>query len=116
MEKLGTPAKPEILTYIPYSEVAGALDWLARAFGFTEEMRMPAPNGGVHGEMPLDGQRIMLGQRPGGRPASENESVPAAQGIFVYLADVDAHFERARAAGARIDKSPQDLPYGRSYA
>ena len=32
-----------------------------------------------------------------------------------YLADVDAHFERARAAGARIDKAPEDLPYGRSY-
>src|ERR1700733_4095959 len=98
METRGTQVKTEIIPYIYYSDVAVALDWLARAFGFTEEMRMPTPSGGMHGEMTLDGQRIMLGQRPGARPASE--STPAAQGVFVYLADVDAHFERARAAGA----------------
>jgi uncharacterized glyoxalase superfamily protein PhnB len=39
----------------------------------------------------------------------------ATQGVFIYLDDVDAHCERARAAGARIEKPPQDLPYGRSY-
>jgi PhnB protein len=116
METHATRVKTEIIPYIYYSDVASALDWLARAFGFTEEMRTPTPSGGVHGEMTLDGRPIMLGQRPGSRPASESESVPGAQAIFVYLADVDAHFERARAAGARIDKSPQDLPYGRSYA
>jgi uncharacterized glyoxalase superfamily protein PhnB len=114
MEKRSTQVKTEIIPYIYYSDVAAALDWLARAFGFTEEMRTSTPSGGVHGEMTLDGQRIMLGQRPGSGPASE--SAPIAQGIFVYLADVDAHFERARAAGARIDKPPEDLPYGRSYA
>jgi PhnB protein len=116
METRGTQVKTEIIPYIYYSDVAAALDWLARAFGFTEEMRTATPSGGVHGEMTLDGQRVMLGQRPGSRPASESESVPAAQGIFVYLAGVDAHFERAQAAGARIDKSPDDLSYGRSYA
>jgi uncharacterized glyoxalase superfamily protein PhnB len=31
------------------------------------------------------------------------------------LADVDAHYERAQAAGAEIVKPPEDLPYGRSY-
>ena len=106
----------EIIPYIYYSDVAAALDWLARAFGFKEDMRTPTPSGGVHGEMNLDGRHIMLGQRPGSRPATAGEDLPEAQAIFVYLPDVDAHFERARAAGARIDKPPVDLPYGRSYA
>ena len=57
----------------------------------------------------------MLGQRPGSRPTTTSGDLPVTQAIFVYLADVDAHFERARAAGARIDKAPEDLPYGRSY-
>src|SRR5215472_3320432 len=36
-------------------------------------------------------------------------------GIFIYLADADAHFERARQAGAEIVQAPHDEPYGRTY-
>jgi uncharacterized glyoxalase superfamily protein PhnB len=61
---MGT-AKPrvstEIIPYIFYRDVPGALGWLARAFGFTEEMRHATP-GGMHAQMTLDGQRIMMGQ------------------------------------------------------
>ena len=112
--------KPEVATqvipYIFYRYVAGALDWLARAFGFTETMRTATPGGGMHGEMTLDGQRIMMGQ--GSKEwgmLSPSETGAATQGVFVYLADVDTHHERARAAGAEIVKPPEDLPYGRSY-
>ena len=115
METRVAQVRTEIIPYIYYSDVAAALDWLARAFGFKEDMRTPTPSGGVHGEMNLDGQHIMLGQRPGSRPTTVSGDLPATQAIFVYLADVDAHFERARAAGAKIDKAPEDLPYGRSY-
>lgn len=44
---------PEIIPYIFYRDVPAALDWLARAFGFTEEMRTSTPSGGMHGEMTL---------------------------------------------------------------
>lgn len=33
-------------------------------------------------------------------------------GVMVYVGDVDAHFARARAAGAAIWYEPQDTPYG----
>src|SRR5215831_16020698 len=72
--------------------------------------------GGMHAQMALDGQQIMMGQ--GGTEwgmLSAHEAGAATQGVFIYLADVDAHYERARAAGAPIDKAPEDLPYGRSY-
>ena len=115
METRTADVKTEIIPYIYYGDVAAALDWLARAFGFKEDMRTPTPSGGVHGEMNLDGQHIMLGQRPGSRPTTTSGDLPVTQAIFVYLANVDAHFERARAAGAKIDKAPEDLPYGRSY-
>jgi uncharacterized glyoxalase superfamily protein PhnB len=37
--------------------------------------------------------------------------------VHVYVDDVDAHFERARAAGATILEEPADQPYGdRRYA
>jgi len=110
MAKPKSTVSTEVIPYIFYRDVPAALDWLTRAFGFAETMRTTTPNGGTHGEMTLDGQRIMMGQG-----STEWRMVSATQGIFIYLADVDAHYERAQAAGAEIVKPPEDLPYGRSY-
>jgi uncharacterized glyoxalase superfamily protein PhnB len=33
-------------------------------------------------------------------------------GLSVHIGDVDAHYERTRAAGARIDSEPTDQAYG----
>lgn len=110
--KVATQIIPDIF----YRDVAAAIEWLARAFGFAEMMRTATPRGGMHAQMALDGQQIMMGQ--GGTEwgmLSAHEAGAATQGVFIYLADVDAHYERARAAGAPIDKAPEDLPYGRSY-
>jgi uncharacterized glyoxalase superfamily protein PhnB len=107
--------KAEIIPYLFYNDVSAALDWLTRAFGFVETMRHGTPRGGLHGEMMFGGARIMMGQ--GGaalRMLSAAETQAATQGVFIYLDDVDAHYERARAAGAKIEKPPEDLPYGRS--
>jgi uncharacterized glyoxalase superfamily protein PhnB len=106
----------QIIPYIFYRDVPAAIEWLARAFGFAEMMRTATPRGGMHAEMALDGQQIMMGQ--GGKEwgmLSAHEAGAVTQGVFIYLANVDAHYERARAAGAPIDKAPEELPYGRSY-
>jgi PhnB protein len=116
MAKSKPDIRTEIIPYIFYRDVAAALDWLARAFGFTETMRVGTPRGGMHGEMILDGQRIMMGQGSAElRMVSANDAPASTMGVFVYLDDVDAHCERARAAGADIVKPLEDLPYGRSY-
>ena len=110
------PTRTQIIPYIFYRDVAAALDWLARAFGFTETMREATPRGGFHGEMEFDGQVVMMGQGSADlRMFSALDANGATQGVFIYLDGVDAHYERARAAGAEIDKPPQELPYGRSY-
>ena len=36
-------------------------------------------------------------------------------GILAHVDDVDAHFERARRAGATILSEPEDEPFGRRY-
>lgn len=108
--------RTEIIPYLFYQDVPAALDWLARTFGFTEEMRHATPKGGMHAQMTLDGQRIMMGQGSAEwRMVSANEAQTATQGVFIYLADVDAHHERARAAGAEIVQAPYDEPWGRTY-
>ena len=111
------PIKTEIIPYIFYRDVPNALDWLARAFGFTEVLRHPTPSG-MHAQMTFNGQRVMLGQ--GGKDWQmqspiDSEARVATMGIFIYLADVDNHYLRALNAGAEIVQAPQDESYGRSY-
>lgn len=106
----------QVIPYIFYRDVPAALDWLARTFGFTETMRTGTPRGGAHGEMTFGGHLIMMGQGSDElHMQSVYETKVATQGVFIYLDDVDAHYERARAAGAHIARAPEDLPYGRSY-
>jgi len=116
MNQPAPKVRTEIIPYIFYRDVPAALDWLSRAFGFKEIMRVGTPSGGMHGEMELDGQKIMMGQghRDWGM-VNAREAGVATQGVFVYIADVDAHYERARAAGAEIEKPLANLDYGRSY-
>jgi uncharacterized glyoxalase superfamily protein PhnB len=110
------PTKTQIIPYIFYRDVPAALDWLAKTFGFKEEMRTGTPKGGMHGEMSFGGQLIMMGQ--GGKEwkmASAREAGMATMGVFIYMDDVDAHHARAAAEGAEIEMAPHDQPYGRTY-
>jgi PhnB protein len=103
--------RTEIIPYIFYRDVVAALAWLAQAFGLSEELREATPSGGMHAQMTLDGQRVMMGQ--GGeewRMLSPRMAGAATQGVFVYLADVEAHYQRAKAAGAEIADPPRTTP------
>jgi PhnB protein len=106
----------EIIPYLFYRDVPAALEWLTRAFGFTEEMRTGTPSGGMHGQMTLDGQRIMMGQ--GAREwgmVSPRETSMATMGVFIYIKDVDGHHARAAASGADVVHPPHEESYGRTY-
>lgn len=108
--------RTEIIPYIFYRDLRAALDWLARVFGFTEEMRTGTPSGGMHAEMTFDGQRIMMGQ--GSKQwgmVSAREAGLATMGVFIYLDHVDAHHARAEREGAEIVQPPHDESYGRTY-
>lgn len=104
---------PRITPYLHYENVAGALDWLSKAFGFTERLRMPGPGGKItHAEVELEDGVVMMGMpneqyespnKRGGQPTSS---------LYIYLDDVDAHFERAKGAGAKILREPTDEFYG----
>ncbi len=113
----------QIIPYLICRDVAASIEFLTRAFGFAEVSRHETPSGGIHAEMVMETQRIMMGQVGGQgtgpsdlRPPADMPGGVATAGIFVYLEDVDDHFERASAAGAEIIHPPQDVPYGRTYA
>lgn len=129
MAKTATEKLPAIIPMIAYEDVASALEWLARAFGFRERMRFQEPDGRItHAEMELGDGVIMLASptleyqspkrhREACEQARSWSSVPwVIDGLLVYVDDVDEHFERAREAGATILSEPQDQTYGdRNY-
>ena len=47
----------------------------------------------------------------GEHPSASLEGSSVGQGIYVYVDDVDAHFELARAGGARVVYPPEDTPW-----
>jgi uncharacterized glyoxalase superfamily protein PhnB len=101
-----------VLPHLVYSNVADALAWLTRAFGFTEHYRYGEPGGRVDGaQMYLGGACIML------RSARAGSASPAqigrwTQSLTVFVDNVDAHFERTKSAGAKIVEELQETFYG----
>jgi PhnB protein len=108
---------PRITPYLLYEDVAGAIDWLTTAFGFQESVRLPGPDGKIaHAEMRLADGLIMMGC-PGPEYQNPKRLGHVTQNLYVYVDDVDAHFERARKASAQILEEPTNQFYGdRRYA
>ena len=105
-----------------YRDPRAALEWLTRAFGFEITMAIEDPEGDprkCHYEMAIEGRgRIMIG----GEWASWTRSPASINGVNTQstdvdlVSDLDAHCERARAAGATIVAEPEDQFYGdRTY-
>ena len=101
-----------VLPHVTYQDVAEALAWLATVFGFTEHYRYGDPDGPVSGaQVHLGNAWIMLNSaRPGrGSPAQLGYQT---QSLTVFVEDVDAHYARTKAAGARIVEELQETCYG----
>jgi len=111
--------RPTLVSAIIYRHPLAALDWLETAFGFERSMIITSPDGSLaHAEMRFGDGLIYVGSEWADFVAS-----PAALGgrtsqlIHVLVpSDIDAHYARARAAGAAILQEPTDQFYGdRTY-
>jgi uncharacterized glyoxalase superfamily protein PhnB len=103
---------PRISPYLFYENVAEAVDWLVKAFGFRERLRYAGPDGTVlHAELELADGLVMLGH-PGSDYQNPKATGHVAQLVHIYVDDVDGHFERAKEAGAAILSEPTDQSYG----
>jgi PhnB protein len=106
---------PTLSPYVFYENLPAALDFLAAAFGFAERLRNTNPDGSLsHCEMAVGDSVLMFGTPPDYRNPAHSGRVTVA--LHVHVDDVDAHYARAVAAGAKPDRTPVDMPYGvRSY-
>jgi uncharacterized glyoxalase superfamily protein PhnB len=98
-----------------YEDAQGAIDWLEQAFGFERRLVVPGDDGDVmHAELGVGGSVFMLGTAGGTDIGVQppRRLGAATAGVYVVVEDVDAHCERARAAGAEIVREPEDTSYG----
>ena len=111
--------KPTIYPFLRYDDAPRALDWLEKAFGFRRTMEVPGRDGTVaHAEMSFGTGMIMLGSTrvPTSVPEPD-DALAARRGIYVAVDDADAHYERAKTAGAAITRELEDTEYGsREYS
>ena len=104
-----------IFPFLRYEDAPAAFEWLARAFGFEKQMLVPGPDGTIaHAQLRYSGSLIMIGSARDDvmHLKSPAEVGGATQGIYVHVDDVDAHHDRAKAAGAEIIMELEDTDYG----
>jgi uncharacterized glyoxalase superfamily protein PhnB len=116
-----------IVPMIAYQDAVAAIDFLTRAFGFTEDAseRYTNEDGSIgHAELELGGDRIMLATpNPDYEgPARHRERCESTRrwldnpwvidGVFVRVDDIEAHHAGAVASGAKIIRSPDEPGVG----
>ena len=104
---------------LTYDDAANAIEWLCRAFGFTKRLVIPTDDGQVrHSELSYGSVVVMVSSpRPDvGRVGRANRKEFSSE-LSLYVEDPDAHYERAKAAGAICAEPPMDTPFGaRGYS
>jgi PhnB protein len=97
----------------PYLQVNGAaqlIDFLKRAFGAEEVMRVNQPDGTIgHAQMSVSGSVVELAD-------ASQQFKPNPTAIWLFVDDVDATYQRALEAGAASIHGPMDQDYGNREA
>ncbi len=116
---------PRISSAVFYDDAGAAIDWLCRAFGFKVRVRVDGDHGRVeHSELEFGDDGLVMIGSSGGRsdravplPCKSPQSLGGAntQALCLFVDDVDAHCEFARAAGAVIAEEPTTHDHGPEY-
>jgi uncharacterized glyoxalase superfamily protein PhnB len=111
--------RPTIVPQVPYQDIGAALSFLERAFGFREipTTRLVSKDGVIgHALVEFGDGVIGIGTQGAHGAISPKSAGIESQYISVAVADVDAHYQRALAAGARIANGLRDESSGyRAY-
>jgi predicted enzyme related to lactoylglutathione lyase/uncharacterized glyoxalase superfamily protein PhnB len=98
-----------VLPHVHYPDVVEAIEWLSRTFGFREHYRYGDPVSGA--QVHLGDAWIML------KKTSEGKATPSqlgyrTQSLTIFVSDVDSHFAKSEAEGARIVEDLHETIYG----
>jgi PhnB protein len=106
-----------ITPYMTVRDAARAIEFYKEAFGAKERGVMKGPDGKVmHAELMIGDSIIMLGdEMPEFGALSPQSTGGAGMGLHIYVDGVDAAFDRAVKAGARVDMPVSDQFWGDRY-
>ena len=108
MKNRSVPADT-VLPHVAYQNLAAAIEWLSKTFGFAESYRHGDPISGA--QVHLGDAYIMVRQaKPGW--ASPAKLGYGTQSLTIFVDDVDGHFARTKAAGATIVEDLHETEYG----
>jgi len=103
-----------VTPYLSVKGAASAIDFYKKAFGATEVMRMPQPDGRIgHAELTIGDSRLMLADEfPDMNFRGPHSIGGTPVHLHLYVNDVDAVVAQAVAAGAKVLRPVQDQFYG----
>lgn len=105
--------RPDICPTLRYGDAQAAIRQLTEAFGFTARAVYEGADGSVaHAELAQGNGVVMLGSKGTGGRFDEAMKGGGPAGVYVVVADVDAHHRRAVEHGAEILMPPTDQDYG----
>jgi len=111
-----------IIPGLRYRNAPAAIEWLCKAFAFEKHLVIPGPDNTIaHAQLTFGHSMIMLGSGQAHDPDNDvysrsmkypDEAGGSTQSSYVIVADADAHYARAKAAGAVIILENKDQDYG----
>jgi PhnB protein len=108
------PEGTQTLTpYLVVDDAARAIDFYRRVFGAELMYRMDGPDGRVaYASVRFGDSQIMLSDVFPEAPYQPPKHHPPSAGMYLYVEDVDAAFQRAVEAGATSQAAPDDMFWG----
>jgi uncharacterized glyoxalase superfamily protein PhnB len=97
----------QVIPELAYPDVGAAVEWLCKAFGFSLRLRI----GDHRAQLEVGSGAVIVRS---GAAAGEADS---SHSVMVRVENVDEHYTKAVAAGAKTSGTPTTYPYGeRQYA
>ena len=107
-----------VIPTLSYRDAPAMIDWLVRAFGFQKQAVYADGDVVLHAQLTWGDGMIMLGSAGKDGDWAKLMARPdeiggrSTHGVCVIVADPDAHYARAKAAGADIVIDIADQHYG----
>lgn len=113
---------PRLSGSVFYDDPRAAIDWLCQAFDFEVRLKVEGDGGSiVHSELTYGEALMMISDSQGKGAWQEAYASPKAiggkvtQALCLFVDDVDAHYARAIAAGAKVARELSTSDYGDDY-
>jgi PhnB protein len=104
----------DVVPYLIVADATAALEFYATGLGAVEDHRLTMPDGKVgHAELRFGGRRVYVADEfPTEGQVAPQPGTRSPVGLVLHVDDVDGAVQRARAAGATIDRDVVEEVFG----